>query len=315
MSMPQILAALRAVAEPTRLRLLRLCADGELTVSELTDILGQGQPSVSRHLKILCDAGLLDRFREGNWVFYRSAESAALGELAPTIVELLPGDDTDLMLDRQRMAEIKRKRVARAADYFRENASRWHRIRGLYVSESEVERILLESFPPGSIRYLLDIGTGTGRVLEVFADRCDRAVGIDLSLEMLAVARSNLEPIPHCSVRLGDMYKLPFSSQTADAVIVHQVLHFADEPEAVIGEAARVLCPGGRIAVADFALHDLERLRTEHAHRRLGFARDEVTSWFRGAGLTPLETIDLAGDPLTVVVWTASKEQLSEVSP
>ncbi|HYE51515.1 MAG TPA: metalloregulator ArsR/SmtB family transcription factor [Azospirillaceae bacterium] len=302
-----LLSALKAAAEPTRLRLLALCAHGELTVSELTQILGQSQPRVSRHLKLLCDAGLLDRFREGIWAFYRLAERGACAELARTLVDAIPADDATLALDLERLDQIKRARREAAAQYFRDNAARWHEIRGLHVPERDVEEALLKLVPVEGVRDLLDVGTGTGRMLELFGPRVDRAVGVDSSREMLAVARVNLERagLRNCQVRLADMYQLPLPTASQDAVIVHQVLHYAEEPSEVLGEAARVLRPGGRLVVVDFARHDLELLRTEHAHRRLGFADDEVSGWFAQAGLDAGPVVRLPGTPLTVTIWPA----------
>jgi ArsR family transcriptional regulator len=305
----QLLAALRAAAEPTRLRLLALCAEGELTVSELTEILGQSQPRVSRHLKLLCEAGLLDRFREASWVFYRLAERVRGGALARLLVELLPAGDAILALDRERLAQIKRQRAEQAAAYFRANAAQWDRIRSLYVAEHEVEAALTGLLPQAGIRDLLDIGTGTGRMLEIFAPQVERAVGIDLSREMLAVARVNLERSErrNCSVRHGDMYQLPLPGASFDAVIIHQVLHYAERPGQVIAEAARVLRPGGHLVVVDFAPHDLEFLRGEHAHRRLGFTDAEITGWCRAAALEPGSVRHLPGEPLTVSLWPSRR--------
>lgn len=314
--MDNLLTALKAAAEPTRLRLLVLCAQGELTVSELTQILGQSQPRVSRHLKLLCDAGLLDRFREGTWVFYRLAERGPFADLARSLVESIPADDPVLALDRERLAAIKRARAEAAAAYFRENAPRWHQIRSLHVPEAEVERVLAAMLPADGIGDLLDIGTGTGRMLEVFGPRAARGLGIDLSREMLAVARANLERagLRHCHVRHGDMYQLPLPSGSFDVVLVHQVLHYAEDPALALAEAARVLKPGGRLLVVDFAPHNLEYLRTEHAHRRLGFAEAEVAAWCRAAGLTVERAVHLAGSPLTVTIWPAMRPGIAEAA-
>jgi ubiquinone/menaquinone biosynthesis C-methylase UbiE len=307
--MEQLLAALRAAAEPTRLRLLALCAEGELTVSELTDILGQSQPRVSRHLKLLCEAGLLDRFREANWVFYRLARGGARGA-AERLVAMLPAEDPVVALDRERLDQVKRQRRAAAEAYFRTNAQDWDRIRALHIDEREVEAALVELLADEPIDDLLDIGTGTGRVLEVMAPRVERALGVDLSREMLAVARVNLERAGarNCAIRQGDMYQLPAPGGSFDAVVIHQVLHYAEHPGRAIAEAARVLRPGGRLVVADFAPHELEFLRTEHAHRRLGFADSEIMEFCREAGLTPLQPVHLPGENLTVVLWPARKD-------
>jgi ArsR family transcriptional regulator len=307
-TMDDYLTKLRAAAEPTRLRLLALCAQGELTVTELTQILGQSQPRVSRHLKLMVEAGLLDRFREGTWAFYRLAQGEATG-LAHKLIEMMPEDDGTLALDQERLKTIKQARAQEASAYFRQNAAQWDKIRALYVHESEVERALLTLLPAGRIRDLVDIGTGTGRLLEALGPRVDQAIGIDLSRDMLGMARANLEAagLRHCQVRHGDMYMLPLASQSADFATIHQVLHYADDPARVIAEAARVLRPGGRLVVVDFAPHELEFLRTEHAHRRLGFADGEVEGWFHAAGLVPQAPVRLRGEPLTVVLWAADR--------
>ncbi|MBV9862590.1 MAG: metalloregulator ArsR/SmtB family transcription factor [Alphaproteobacteria bacterium] len=307
-STDQLLAALRAVAEPTRLRLLVLCARGELTVTELTQILGQSQPRVSRHLKLLCEAGLLDRFREGSWVFYRLSSGSASSALARHLVAACGESDPTMALDRQRLAAIKRQRAEAAAAYFGENAAQWDCIRSLYVDEREVEAALVELIAAARPADLLDIGTGTGRMVEILGPHVGRALGIDQSREMLAIARVNLEAggLENGSVRLGDMYQLALPDASFDAVIIHQVLHYADRPAAAIAEAARVLRPGGLLLLVDFAPHALEFLREEQAHRRLGFADDEVAEWCEAAGLEPAPPRALPGDPLTVVIWTAA---------
>ena len=305
--MEELLNALRAIAEPTRLRLVVLCARGELTVTELTQILGQSQPRVSRHLKLLCEAGVFDRFREGSWVFYRLSRSGAAGAIIRQLVAACDDADPTIALDLQRLDAIKRQRADLARTYFRDNAARWDRIRSLYVDEREVEAALLEIVAAADPRDLLDIGTGTGRMLEVLAPRVEHALGIDQSREMLSVARVNLERagLDNGAVRLGDMYQLALPDGSFDAVVVHQVLHYADRPAAAIAEAARVLRPGGVLVLVDFAPHALEFLRDEHAHRRLGFADGEIADWCRAAGLDPAVPRRLPGDPLTVVIWTA----------
>jgi ubiquinone/menaquinone biosynthesis C-methylase UbiE len=277
-------------------------------VTELTTILGQSQPRVSRHLKLMCEGGLLERFREGNWVFYRLARPAGRG-LAERLASLLPADDPTILRDRERLGEIERERERAASVYFARNAHQWDAIRSLHVDESDVEAALARQLDGGSVRDLLDIGTGTGRMLELFAPRVERAVGLDQSRDMLAVARVNLERamLRNCTVRLGDMYALPFATPSFDLVILHQVLHFAERPAEAVAEAARVLRPGGRLLIVDFAPHQLENLREDHAHRRLGFADAEVRDWSAKVGLTPSVPTHLPGDPLTVAIWSAER--------
>ena len=307
--METVLNGLRAAAEPTRLRLLALCAEAELAVTELTQVLAQSQPRVSRHLKVLSEAGLIERHREGAWVFYRMAANGAQGQLARDILAHIPAHDAALARDLERLAAVKEARAAAAAEYFRANARRWDEIRSLYVPESEVEASLLDMLGPGPIGDLLDIGTGTARVLEIFGPRIERGLGLDISREMLLAARARLESsgLKNCQVRQGNMYGLSLAAETMDAVIVHQVLHFADRPALAIAEAARVLRPRGRIVIVDFAPHELEFLRTEHAHRRLGFSDAEVSRWVRGAGLIADPPRRLEGDPLSVILWPAHK--------
>jgi ArsR family transcriptional regulator len=314
-SLDTVLEGLRAAAEPTRLRLMALCAEGELTVSELVQILGQSQPRVSRHLKLLCDAGLLDRLPEGGWVFYRLAEGGKANGLVRQIADMIPKADPQLSRDRDGLVAVRNSRAARAADYFAANAERWDEIRSLHVDDAEVEKRLLALLPPAKIDgELLDIGTGTGRVLELFGRHGVKGIGIDSSVDMLRVARANLAKaglanahLPNAYVRQGDMYRLPWDEPSFGAVVIHQVLHFADDPAAVLAEAARVLAPGGRIVAVDFAPHAQDELRARHAHRRLGFADSEMRAWLSAAGLVPAEPVALPGHPLTVCLWAADR--------
>jgi ArsR family transcriptional regulator len=315
--MNHLISQLRASGDDTRLRLLLLLLESELTVTELTQILGQSQPRVSRHLKLLCAAGLLERFKEGSWVFYRGAERGTGATLARTLAELAKAEsNTDLLNDHRRLTAVRAARAEEAAAYFKANAPRWERIRSLHVPEREVESAIVRLLERETFDSVLDAGTGTGRMLELLAPHIKRGVGIDVSAEMLAIARDRLarSGVGHCQVRLGDVYRLPFfeggKHESFDAAIFHQVLHYLDDPQAAVREAMRVVKPGGRILIADFAPHQLGFLRRDHAHRRLGFSDREVQGWFKAAGLKLLATEQLAprsgNEQLTVMVWLAA---------
>ncbi len=307
--MDALLSGLRAAGEPTRLRLLALCAHGELSVTELTLILGQSQPRVSRHLKLLVDAGLLERFREGAMVFYRIAEQSESAILARNLVDLLPNDSDELTRDLSRLEDIRKKRMEAATAYFTENASRWNQIRSLHVSENQVEQCLLSLVGENKIESYLDIGTGTGRILSLMSERVQQGLGIDQSNAMLAMARAHLERegLKNVWVRKGDMYSMPMSDDCVDLATIHLVLHYSHDPQLVINEAARTLKKGGRLIIVDFAPHQEEQLRSEHKHQRLGFSDEEIRDCLREAGLKPGKTHALAGDPLTVKLWQATR--------
>ncbi|KAB7738895.1 metalloregulator ArsR/SmtB family transcription factor [Parvibaculum sedimenti] len=312
--MEELLTGLRAAGEPTRLRLLAILAKSELTVTELTQILRQSQPRVSRHLKLMCEAGLLDRFREGSWVFYRRAHDGQGARLATLLTGLVPAGDPTVARDLERLEAVRALRAERAAAFFSANAEQWNRIRSLHVPEAKVEEALLDLAAGRRTGTLVDLGTGTGRILELIGANAETGIGIDLSPEMLGLARTHLEQAgaDHCSVRQGDLYDLPLQDETADLVTLHQVLHYLDEPAAAVAEAARVLKPGGRLLIADFAPHELDFLREEQAHRRLGFTEEEVRGWLVQAGLEVKEVRELppeGGDEakLTVVIYAADK--------
>lgn len=317
-SVELLVGQLKAAGEETRIRLLALLADGERTVKELTEILGQSQPRISRHLKILADAGLVARTPEGSWVYYRLAEQDAGRDVALGILNGANPSDPLLARDRDRLKSLKRQNQAAAERYFAEHASRWDEIRSLHVPERDVEAAVLSRAGTGPFHAMLDIGTGTGRMLELFADRYERALGIDLSSAMLSVARANLERagISHARVRSGDVMALPVVRDSFDLILIHQVLHFLDDPAAAIAEAAGALAPGGRMLVVDFAPHELEFLRQREAHRRLGFSHAQIGQWISDAGLSLEAAEDLGhGDNakgLTVTIWTACDRRATE---
>ncbi|MDD3444968.1 MAG: metalloregulator ArsR/SmtB family transcription factor [Zavarzinia sp.] len=303
--MTDLLAALKGAAESTRLRILLLVSRAELTVTELTQVLGQSQPRLSRHLKLMAEAGLIDRFREGAWVFHRPAAEGVGAALAARIVALADPADAAHRGDLARLDMVLKARTQAAADYFAANAAEWDRIRSLHVPEQEVETALDRLIGPGPFDFLLDVGTGTGRMLELFGPRAARGLGFDLSHEMLSLARARLDAagLAQCQVRHGDLHAMALGDGVADLVVCHQVLHFAADPQAAIAEAGRVLAPGGRLVLVDFLPHEREDLRDLHAHRRLGFTPREIAAWGRAAGLDFTLAQTLVGDPLSVAIW------------
>ncbi|THV24816.1 ArsR/SmtB family transcription factor [Peteryoungia ipomoeae] len=305
---------LKAAGEPTRLRLLELLSAGDLTVTDLTEILGQSQPRISRHLKLLGEAGLVDRYQEGAWAYFRLKQE---GDGVTFIRQLLQAsEDADPVLsrDRERLASVKRARAEKAQAYFSRNAAEWDELRRLHVNDSEVEAALVTLIGEEPVEALLDLGTGTGRILQLFSDRYRRAVGIDASRDMLAVARSNLDKagVKSATVRHGDILNLPLDASDYDIVTVHQVLHFLEQPELALAEAVRMLRPGGRLVIIDLAPHELEYLRDDHAHLRLGFAHSVMSDWLTRLGLTMEQVVDLppsqtGGEGLTVTIWIARR--------
>jgi ubiquinone/menaquinone biosynthesis C-methylase UbiE len=309
-----LVGALRAAGETTRLRLLALLSEGEHSVKDLTEILGQSQPRVSRHLKLLADAGLVTRNAEGAWAYYRLAESDAAAELGRWLVTELDADDPGRLRDRIKLEAIRTAQHAQAAAYFAKVADRWDELRQLHVPEEAVEAAILAALKGRVVELLIDLGTGTGRMLELLKDHYRRGIGIDASREMIAVARAKLTAanIAHAQVRLGDIADLDGTAGRADLIVIHQVLHYFDDPGRAIAQARRALKPGGEMLIVDFAPHELEFLRAEHAHRRLGLSDAQMQGWARAAGLGVSELITFpptnAGG-LTVCLWRLQDEQ------
>lgn len=309
--MTHMLDIFRALADPTRLRIVQLLRTMELSVGELAQVLAQSQPRVSRHVKILCDAGVAERRKEGSWVFICPGPKAATDPLFAAIdawIEAL-GQDHWHVADAARLAAVRADRAAAAERYFAAHAEHWDSLRSLHVPESEVEaamRALLGNRPLGT---LIDIGTGTGRIVELFGNAAEHAIGIDRSPEMLRVARGKLTAsgAQGWELRQGDIMALPVDDAAGDTVVLHQVLHYLPAPEAAIGELARIIKPGGRLLIVDFAPHGHEELRSQDAHARLGFSDDQIAQWYRGAGLEVTDVRELAGRELTVKLWLGTR--------
>ena len=301
----------RALADASRLRILALVRTMELSVGELAQVLGQSQPRVSRHVKILIDAGLAERRKEGSWVFVALGADALVGPVLAALDAWGLGEEA--AADVARLAAVRADRAAAAAAWFEGHAGEWDAIRSLHVAEEQVEaamRALLGADGEGApLGRLIDIGTGTGRMIELFAQAATSALGIDRSSEMLRLARAKLgeRGLANAELRQADLYALPLGDAGADVAILHHVLHFAQQPGAAITEAARVLAAGGRLLIADFAPHDREELRARDAHTRLGFSDAQITGWFDAAGLMPARTETLEGGELTVKLWLARK--------
>ncbi|MEM7303445.1 MAG: metalloregulator ArsR/SmtB family transcription factor [Pseudomonadota bacterium] len=312
MSLNDMVAVLKAAGEPTRLRLLYILSLSDLTVSEITEIMGQSQPRISRHLRLLVEAGLAERYQEGAWAYFRATDRGAISDFLKNLMRQLNIDDSILHNDHEWLEAIRAKRAAKAEAYFAANAASWDRIRSLHIREDAVEARMLELVGEQRVDDMLDLGTGTGRMLELFAPIAGRSVGLDASKDMLSLARSHLDQagLSNAQVRQGNIYQLPMARNSFDLVLVHQVLHFLDDPAAAIREVAKVMRPGARLLIVDFAPHEHDFLRNEHAHQRLGFSREQMSEWLEAAGLEVREVSDLKPDDndpnkLTVSFWLA----------
>ena len=306
-SMDQVLAPLRAIAEPTRLRLVALCAAGEWCVTDLVEILGQSQPRLSRHLKLLCDAGVLVRQPEGANVYLRLAAEGPGAALAAAALAALPADDPVRAADRRRAAARAADRAREAIAAFQDNPAAWDEMRALGLPASAIEEALLARLPAGRLGRVLDIGCGTGRMLSLLAPRADSVMGIDLSRRMLALARARIgaEGLGNCTVRQGDMARLPLPDVSFDLVLLCMVLHYADDPAAVLAEAARVTAPGGTVAVIDLAPHERDDLIRRLAHTAPGLSAAAVAAPLADAGLVVAPPVTIGGS-LPVLIHLAA---------
>ena len=311
--MTQMLDIFRALADPTRLRIVQLLRTMELSVGELAQVLAQSQPRVSRHVKILCDAGVADRRKEGSWVFICPGPKAMTEPLFTAIDAWVDafGADHWHIADAARLAAVRADRAAAAERYFAAHADHWDSLRSLHVPESEVEAAMRVLLGNASLGTFVDIGTGTGRMVELFGSAASHAIGIDRSPEMLRVARGKLTAsgADGWELRQGDIMALPVDNGAGDTVVLHQVLHYLPAPEAAIAELARIVKPGGRLLIVDFAPHGHEELRTQDAHARLGFSDDQIAQWYQSAGLKMTEVRELAGRELTVKLWLGTRSE------
>jgi ubiquinone/menaquinone biosynthesis C-methylase UbiE len=318
--MNDLLNIMRALADPTRLRIILLVMRLELSVGELVQILGQSQPRVSRHVRILDEAGILERRKEGSWVFMRPGPVLVNGRLDPLFAEADVTQARAMQRDLLKLEEVRTTRTDMAAAYFAAHAAEWDSLRSLHVAETEVEAAIgaiLHTAPLGNV---LDVGTGTGRMVELFAAQADHLVALDNSTEMLRLARAKLanldrETAGKVEIMLGDFNALPLDNARFDTVIFHQVLHYAQHPEGVIAEAARVLAPDGRLMIVDFAAHDHEELRLVHAHARLGFADELIAKAFKENDVQVTHQATLDGGALAVKIWMGEKKSQISSAP
>lgn len=308
----ELVGVLKAAGESTRLRLLALLADGDHSVKDLTEILKQSQPRVSRHLKLLADAGLIERNAEGAWAYYGLAQEGDGAALAQWLIARVDDSDPERRRDIERQEAVRTGQQARATEYFAKVASSWDLLKTLHVPEEAVEAAVMAALEGRRVDTLIDLGTGTGRMLEVLSASYKRGIGIDSSREMLAVARSRLATsgITHAQVRLGDIGDVDLAAGPADVIVIHQVLHYFDDPGRMLAQARRLLKAGGEMIIVDFAPHDLEFLRSEHAHRRLGLSQSQMSGWAATAGLTIEVVREFPSQSnergLTVCLWRLS---------
>ena len=322
--MDHILNIFRALADPTRLRIVLLLQKMELAVGELAQILDQSQPRISRHIRILDEAGLAERRKEGSWVFLKPGPASELEILGRIFRSDKIAKSDQAMQDQAQLSSVRKARAEMAERYFAAHAEEWDAIRSLHLPEAEVERAMIALMRDAQLGKMLDIGTGTGRMVELFGPAAQSVIALDKSPEMLRLARAKLleseagdglKLVQKTDLKQGDFNQLPVANCAVDSVILHQVLHYAQHPEAVLAEVSRVLKSNGIVLIADFAAHDREDLRTEHAHARLGFSDDSMKRWLTASKLELVQTRTLDGGELTVKIWVARKPAITSLHP
>lgn len=314
--MDKFLNIMRALADPTRLRIVLLIRQLELSVGEVVQILGQSQPRVSRHIRILDEAGIAERRKEGSWVFLRPGPVLTSGQLDLLFADTDSSETRVVQRDLAKLEQVRGSRADMAADYFAAHAGEWDSLRSLHVAESEVEDAISRILNTSPLGTVLDVGTGTGRMIELFAASSKRFVALDNNTEMLRLARAKLANMDAASaakveIMLGDFNALPLGDAAFDTILFHQVLHYAQHPERVISEAARVLAPAGRLMIVDFAAHDREELRIVHAHSRLGFSDEMIERAFAISGIHLAHQAVMDNGPLAVKIWMGQKQNLA----
>jgi SAM-dependent methyltransferase len=291
----EVVQALKSAAEPTRLRLLFLLSQAEYTVGELASILSQSQPRISRHLRLLTEAGFLDRFREQQCIYYRASNNGRYREWQRQLLAMADPDAQLLKRDRQRAVEVVGDRARVAAQQLDATAAAATTgspdRNASSGSREELTRLLLEELGPAPVGELLDIGTGSGLMLQILGPRARRAVGVDISVPALRLARTRVHGagLSHCEFRRGDMYSLPYEDASFDTVSIDRVLASAERPVAAIAEAARTLRPDGRLIVVE----DFDQIDVRAADNALS----QLRRWFAAAGMNAdrLRPCDLSG--------------------
>lgn len=305
-----MLDLLKALADPCRLRLVAVLLRAEFTVQELTQILDMGQSRISRHLKILSEAGVLSVKRQGTWSYYRVGEdSAFFCAIRPAFereLEQLPQRREDLAA----VALALEARRRRSLEFFDQHARTWDVLSRTLLPVPQYQERLLSLVP--TVDTLLEIGVGTGALLPDLSRRAAKVIGVDHSPAMLDEARRRLDHAGNSAaeLRLGEMTHLPLADGGAGCVVANMVLHHAADPQAVLAEITRVLKPGGILVLADLARHEREWAREQLADQWLGFEEEELRGWLQGAGLGSIviERVAAENGQEDVLLVTAVKE-------